>query len=200
MFTILPQFEQLEQAAELLDKCSPACARLALILVDNIAEVVMYQRARHEFAMDRAFGEVIRACAEPRSNADETWISRPIIEVYNQLHEAGLAHSVEAWLTDALPRDDDAPDTRTASDTLVGGLYGVVLGGAFFGESMFHRATDASKVCLVALVDHLRRCGFELLDVQFVNPHLEQFGVTEIPKSEYMQRLDHALRSGAQWA
>lgn len=154
----------------------------------------------YRVTMDRAFGEVIRACAEPRSNADETWISRPIIEVYNQLHEAGLAHSVEAWLTDAPPRDGDAPDTRTASDTLVGGLYGVVLGGAFFGESMFHRATDASKVCLVALVDHLRRCGFELLDVQFINPHLEQFGVTEIPRSEYMERLDHALRSGAQWS
>ncbi|MEZ6191383.1 MAG: leucyl/phenylalanyl-tRNA--protein transferase [Phycisphaerales bacterium] len=82
---------------------------------------------------------------------------------------------------------------------LVGGLYGVSLGGAFFGESMFHRATDASKVCLVKLVEHLRNNGFGLLDVQFVNPHLEQFGVYEISRDEYLDRLEAALNSGVRW-
>jgi len=135
---------------------------------------------------DRAFGEVIRACAQPRDEGVDTWISQPIIDVYNELHGAGLAHSVEAWSIDAQER-------------LVGGLYGVSLGGAFFGESMFHRATDASKVCLVALVEHLRERGFGLLDVQFVNPHLDQFGVMELSKEAYMKRLHQAIQSGAQW-
>jgi leucyl/phenylalanyl-tRNA---protein transferase len=132
---------------------------------------------------DRAFDEVLRACAKPRANDGDTWINPKIIGVYNELHDAGLAHSVEAW----------------AGDDLVGGLYGVALGGAFFGESMFHRATDASKVCLVALVEHLRARGFGLLDVQFVNPHLEQFGVTEISNEAYLVRLHEAIESGAMW-
>ena len=144
------------------------------------------QRVRSEcyrVTMDRAFGEVIRACAKPRAADKDTWINPRIVDVYTELHNAGLAHSVEAW----------------SGDDLVGGLYGVSLGGAFFGESMFHRATDASKVCLVALVEHLRGRGFGLLDVQFVNPHLEQFGVKEISHEAYMTRLHEVLESGAMW-
>lgn len=140
----------------------------------------------YRVTMDRAFERVIRACAEPRPSEAQTWINDAIIDVYYQLHAAGLAHSVEAWV------DEDEPE-------LVGGLYGVSLGGAFFGESMFHRATDASKVCLVKLVEHLRDNGFGLLDVQFVNPHLEQFGVYEISRDEYLGRLETALKSGARW-
>jgi leucyl/phenylalanyl-tRNA--protein transferase len=135
---------------------------------------------------DRAFKRVIRVCAEPRPSAIDTWINDEIIDIYCQLHDAGLAHSVEAWAGEH-------------ADELVGGLYGVALGGAFFGESMFHRATDASKVCLVELVEHLRDNGFSLLDVQFVNPHLKQFGVFEVSRDEYLERLASALDSGAKW-
>jgi leucyl/phenylalanyl-tRNA--protein transferase len=140
----------------------------------------------YRVTMNRAFERVIRACAEPRPSEAQTWINDAIIDVYCQLHAAGLAHSVEAWAGEGDPE-------------LVGGLYGVSLGGAFFGESMFHRATDASKVCLVKLVEHLRDNGFSLLDVQFVNPHLEQFGVYEISRDEYLERLEQALNSGARW-
>ena len=106
-----------------------------------------------------------------------TWISDEILESYQELHRLGIAHSVEAW----------------QDDRLAGGLYGVALGGAFFGESMFHRATDASKVALAALVERLRARGFSLLDVQWVTPHLEQFGAIEIPRSSYLKRLERAL-------
>ncbi len=140
----------------------------------------------YRITKDEAFNSVIRACAEPRPAEDDTWINDELVDVYCQLHEAGLAHSVEAW-------SDDDPSHP------VGGLYGVALGGAFFGESMFHRATDASKVCLVSLVDHLRARGFTLLDVQFVNPHLKQFGVTEITRTEYLERLEDALRLDVTW-
>ena len=97
---------------------------------------------------------------------------------YSALHERGIAHSVEAW----------------HGDTLAGGLYGVALGGAFFGESMFHRETDASKVAFVALVERLRSRGFTLLDTQWVTPHLEQFGAIEIRRSDYLRQLDRSLR------
>ena len=118
----------------------------------------------------------MRACAERRGE-DGTWISEEIIELYVTLHRLGLAHSVEAWL----------------GGQLAGGLYGVHLGGAFFGESMFHRVTDASKVALAALVDRMTRRGFELLDVQWVTPHLAQFGAVAIPRREYLSRLARAL-------
>jgi len=132
---------------------------------------------------DSAFDRVIRACAEPRPGAAETWISRQIIAVYGELHEMGLAHSVEAF----------------EGDELVGGLYGVALGGAYFGESMFSRRPDASQVCLVHLVEHLRSRGYRLLDVQFTNPHLEQFGVYEVPRDQYLRQLRAALESGVTW-
>src|SRR5690606_14447812 len=123
---------------------------------------------------------VIRACAEAdRDPLDAgTWIDAEIFESYCALHEAGFAHSVEAW-----------QDGR-----LAGGLYGVALGGAFFGESMFHHVTDASKVALVALVERLRDRGFILLDTQWTTEHLEQFGALEIPRPRYLRLLAQALR------
>jgi leucyl/phenylalanyl-tRNA--protein transferase len=127
-------------------------------------------------AVDTAFEAVMRACAA-REDDDGTWISEAIIESYVALFEAGFAHSVEVWQDDAL----------------VGGLYGVHIGGAFFGESMFHRVTDASKVALVSLVERLKTGGFTLLDTQWVTPHLVQFGATEIPRAEYLKRLNDAL-------
>jgi len=126
-----------------------------------------------EVKMDQRFGEVIHACAKRK----DTWINREIIESYERLHELGHAHSVETWQT----------------GKLVGGLYGVAIGGAFFGESMFHRKTDASKVALVALVQHLQGQKFVLLDTQWVTPHLVQFGAIEIPRSQYIRVLKRAV-------
>jgi len=133
------------------------------------------RQGRFEVSIDRDFAGVMGACAE--RPADGTWISDAILESYQALHRLGLAHSVE---------------TRREG-RLVGGLYGVHLGAAFFGESMFHRETDASKVALVALVDRLQRRGFRLLDVQWVTPHLERFGAIEIPRAAYLRRLRAAL-------
>ena len=121
----------------------------------------------------------MRCCAD----REETWINEAFITAYTQLHYAGLAHSVEAW------KDGE----------LVGGLYGVALGGAFMGESMFSRATDASKICLVALVEHLKARGYVLHDVQFWTPHLAMSGVKEIPRNEYERRLKEALRLRCTW-
>lgn len=126
-------------------------------------------------SFDRDFERVIRECATKRREG--TWISEEIVESYCRLHELGHAHSVEARL----------------HGKLVGGLYGVHIGGAFFGESMFHRATDASKVALVALVERLRERGFALLDTQWVTPHLAQFGTTEIPHRDYLRLLRRAV-------
>ena len=131
------------------------------------------RRGGFEIRIDHSFGAVMRACAARA----ETWISKEIIESYCELHRLGHAHSVEAW----------------RGGELAGGLYGVALGGAFFGESMFHRQTDASKVALHALVERLRERKFRLLDTQWTTPHLEQFGVVEIPRREYLRRLAEAL-------
>jgi leucyl/phenylalanyl-tRNA--protein transferase len=127
--------------------------------------------------IDQAFAEVMALCAEATPDRDETWINAGIRETYQRLHQLGVAHSVEAW--------DGA--------RLVGGLYGLKIGGAFFGESMFSRATDASKVALVHLVGRLKRAGFALLDAQFVNPHLAQFGTRPVPHDDYMRQLDLAV-------
>ncbi|MER3419401.1 MAG: leucyl/phenylalanyl-tRNA--protein transferase [Chloroflexota bacterium] len=131
------------------------------------------RRGRFDVRVNRAFGAVIRACAD----RPETWISDEIVRAYEDLHALGLAHSVETW----------------QEERLVGGLYGVALGGAFFGESMFSRVTDASKVALVALVERLRARGFTLLDTQFLTPHLARFGAVEIARAEYLRRLAAAL-------
>jgi leucyl/phenylalanyl-tRNA--protein transferase len=125
--------------------------------------------------VDTCFERVVRACADRPD--DGTWISEEIVESYLALHRLGLAHSVEAW----------------HGDRLAGGLYGVHLGRAFFGESMFHWVANASKVALVALVERLRRRGFLLLDVQWATPHLAQFGVVEISRRAYLRRLNAAL-------
>ena len=134
----------------------------------------------YEVRMDTDFEMVIQRCAE----REDTWINESFISTYTQLHYAGLAHSVEAW----------------KDGKLVGGLYGVALGGAFMGESMFSRATDASKVCLVALVKHLKARGFVLHDVQYWTPHLATLGVTEIPRKQYERRLRDALRLECTWS
>jgi leucyl/phenylalanyl-tRNA--protein transferase len=126
-----------------------------------------------EIKIDNSFGEVIRGCAKRK----DTWINHEIIESYEQLYDLGYAHSVEAW----------------SKNKLAGGLYGVTVGGAFFGESMFHRVRDASKIALVGLVDHLRARKFALLDTQWLTPHLQQFGAIEIPRSQYLKMLRRAV-------
>ena len=127
--------------------------------------------------VDAAFDAVLDACAASTPGREDTWINAPIRRLYLELHGRGFAHSIECW------RDE----------VLVGGLYGVTLGGAFFGESMFSRATDASKVALVHLVARLRLGGWRLLDAQFRTPHLDQFGLLEIPQHAYLKRLAEAL-------
>jgi leucyl/phenylalanyl-tRNA--protein transferase len=138
---------------------------------------------RFEIRCDTAFEAVIRACGEATADRPETWINDQIIGLFVELFHLGLAHSVEAW------QDGE----------LVGGLYGLSLGGAFFGESMFSRRTDASKVVLVHLVARLRQGGFRLLDTQFVTDHLKQFGAQEIPRAEYHRRLGDALDEPARF-
>ena len=136
-------------------------------------------------SVDRDFAATIRACAEPGPGRRDTWINDEIIALYVELHELGYAHSVEC-------RQETA---------LLGGLYGVSLGGAFFGESMFSRATDASKVALVHLVARLRAGGYRLLDTQFLTKHLAQFGAVEIAREKYLALLADALRHDADfWA
>jgi leucyl/phenylalanyl-tRNA--protein transferase len=132
------------------------------------------RKGTYEVRINQNFEAVIRACADRK----DTWIGTQIISAFVQFHKAGKAHSVEAY------REGE----------LGGGLYGVVLGGAFIGESMFSRMRDASKVCLVHLVERLRERGYVLLDCQIQNNHLARLGAIEIPESEYLQRLEHALR------
>lgn len=127
--------------------------------------------------VDHAFSRVMEMCAESAEGRESTWINSPILNLYSALHREGHAHSVECW----------------DRDELVGGLYGVSLGGAFFGESMFSRATDASKIALVHLVARLIEGGYVLLDAQFHNPHLEQFGLYEMPRSEFKKALSAAI-------
>lgn len=134
---------------------------------------------RYTIQVNTAFSQVMEACAAPAPGREETWISPPIITVYCQLQTAGFAHSVECW-----------QDGR-----LVGGLYGIAINSFFAGESMFSRQDNASKVALVHLVQRLKARGFLLLDVQFTTPHLQQFGVIEIPRRQYHARLAQAIRT-----
>lgn len=136
------------------------------------------RQGRFEVRFDHDFPAVMQGCAAITGTRTNTWINRDILRLYTDLHARGHAHSVECW-----------HDGR-----LVGGLYGVSLGGAFFGESMFSRMTDASKVALVHLVARLKAGGYTLLDAQFVTEHLTQFGTTEIPRADYRQRLAAAQR------
>ncbi len=135
----------------------------------------------YDVTVDTAFRATMAACATPAPGRSGTWINDRIVDLYCELNARGAAHSVECW----------------KDGVLVGGLYGVSLGAAFFGESMFSRATDASKVALVHLVARLRRGGFTLLDTQFVTDHLAQFGALEIPRSEYRERLADAIEAQA---
>lgn len=130
---------------------------------------------------DAAFEAVVRGCAEPTPERPKTWINEEIVRLYAALHRLGFAHSVETW----------------RGGELVGGLYGVALGAAFFGESMYSRVTDASKVALAQLVARLRLGGFRLLDTQFVTDHLQQFGAVEISRTQYHRRLTAAIQRKA---
>lgn len=141
------------------------------------------RRSDLRIQVDTAFPAVLAACAEPRPNAADTWINAEIQALYGAAHAQGHAHSVECW----------------RADRLVGGLYGVAIGGAFFGESMFARERDASKIALVALVALLRRQGFALLDAQFWTPHLAQFGAVEAPRAAFKRALRAALAKPARF-
>lgn len=138
----------------------------------------------YDIRIDTAFNAVIAQCAAQSATRKETWINKRIVSLYSQLHKMGCAHSVESW----------------QNGELVGGLYGIRIGAAFFGESMFSRATDASKVALVHLVARLNFGGFKLLDAQFVNSHLLQFGTQAIGKKHYQELLEPALNQEADFA
>lgn len=135
------------------------------------------RRGHFTITYDRAFKDVLLGCAD----REETWINDTIFALYCQLHDAGFAHSIEVW----------------HGEDLVGGVYGVTIGGAFFGESMFSRATDASKVALAYLVDRLRLAGYQLFDTQFITPHLARLGAVEIPRDHYHAILVDALAKEA---
>ena len=137
------------------------------------------RRKPFDIRFDTAFEAVMRGCAESTGDRPTTWINSTILSLYTTLHSYGYAHSVEAW----------------EGDELVGGLYGVSLGSAFFGESMFSRRTDASKICLVHLVERLREKGFTLLDTQFTTDHLKTFGAIDVPKADYAKLLEQAMES-----
>ncbi len=148
----------------------------------SLARTLRHGRFRH--SRDLAFGAVIARCAEPRPGREESWINPTIRESYEQLHAEGHAHSIEVW---------------DAQGALAGGLYGVRIGGAFFGESMFSRAPDASKVALAHLVARMRLGGFCLLDTQFLTVHLARFGAEEVARRVYLGLLEGALAVRASW-
>ncbi|WP_421994990.1 leucyl/phenylalanyl-tRNA--protein transferase [Roseococcus sp.] len=142
------------------------------------------RQSPYRVTANRAFERVIDECAAPRPSSPESWINAEIRALFLALHEQGHAHSIESW----------------QGETIVGGLYGVAIGGAFFGESMFSRADDASKIALVNLVARLRLCGFTLLDAQFQTAHLAQFGTQEVPRAIYKRMLSLAVDVPAEFA
>ena len=146
-----------------------------MIVSKSLAKAIRAEK--FEIAVDRDFDAVLAGCAESQPGREKTWINGRIARLFGELFDLGFVHTVEAWRDSAL----------------VGGLYGLALGGAFFGESMFHLERDASKVALVHLVARLRAGGFTLLDTQFVTPHLQSLGAIEISRADYRRRLDHAL-------
>ena len=135
------------------------------------------KRGLFRITRDTAFREVMEACAAPALDRPGSWITPEFVKAYTAAHMAGYAHSVECWL----------------GEELVGGVYGMQVGGLFAGESMFHRASNASKVALFHLVTHLRRQGFVLFDIQMVTPHTQRLGARSVPRAEYLQRLSHAV-------
>ncbi len=146
------------------------------VVSKSLAKAV--RQNKYQIRLDRDFDAVLAACAASRPGREKTWINDRIKNLFRQLFDLGFAHTVEAY----------------EDGELVGGLYGLALGGAFFGESMFHTAVDASKICLTYLVARLRYGGFQLLDTQFLTPHLESLGAVEITRADYRHRLDAALQ------
>ncbi|MGO8739468.1 leucyl/phenylalanyl-tRNA--protein transferase [Rhodoblastus sp.] len=175
---LFPMAEDAE--AEYLHWCDPRERGIfpldALIVSKSLAKTIRAQK--FAISIDSDFNAVLAGCAESRPGREKTWINQTIAVLFRELFEMGFVHTVEAW------RDGE----------LVGGLYGLALGGAFFGESMFHRAADASKICLIHLAARLRCGGFSLLDAQFVTPHLASLGAIEITRADYRRRLDAALQ------
>ena len=157
--------------------------RLDAFHVSRSLHKFMRNKQDFEIKTDRDFEGVMRACAEPSEGRTGTWINEDLIRVFCKLHKMGFAHSVECW----------------RGDELVGGLYGLHIGAVFCGESMFSRTPNASKVALYYLVEYMKRGGFTLLDAQFTNAHLEQFGITEMPREEYIKILEAGLNQSAQW-
>jgi leucyl/phenylalanyl-tRNA---protein transferase len=156
-----------------------------ILPLDGLHESRSLRRARRRFSIsiDTAFGDVMRACAEP--HRPHGWIDDDFVDAYTELHRLGWTHSVEA---------------RTAEGVVAGGVYGVAIAGLFAAESMFHRVTDAGKVALAALVDLLRAGGATLLDVQWTTPHLESLGAVDVPRAKYLELLADALaRPGPAW-
>lgn len=165
--------------------------------------VKVIRSGRFDIRVDTAFEEVMRRCGVPRSPEDESWISDELVSWYSALHRVGHAHCLEAWRHDPI----------RGRDILVGGIYGVSLGGAFFGESMFCTArdrfpdglrhpldgTDASKVCLALLVEHLRACGYGLFDTQMVTEHVRRFGAREVSRREFEELLDATADQPDRW-
>ncbi len=147
-----------------------------MVVSRSLAKTV--RQDRFSVVVDRDFDAVLEGCAAAAPNRPETWINSQIRTLYGQLHAMGYAHTVEAY----------------ADGELAGGLYGVALGAAFFGESMFHRRTDASKVCLLHLAARLKDSGYHLLDTQFVTPHLATLGAIEVPRARYRKRLAEAVK------
>jgi len=151
----------------------------------SLKKVIRKNKFRTSF--DQAFEQVLTACAAPREGSSGTWIGQEIKQAYLGLHQSGMAHSSEAWF----------------GGNLVGGVYGVALGRVFFGESMFHRVTDASKVAFVQLVGHLRQCGYRLIDCQVRTPHLATLGAREIPRDRFNELLGQycnlSAESPASW-
>lgn len=160
--------------------CQPH--RRAIVPLDSYraSRVVrsLVRRGAFDVCFNRDFEKVIRNCAAPRQEEAQTWISEEIIAVYTELHKHGLAHSVESY----------------SGGELAGGLYGLAVGGAFFGESMFYRLPNASKVAFDSLVIHLKKKSYELLDAQIMNSHLGRLGAVEVDHEEYIELLRHALR------
>lgn len=142
--------------------------------------VRVLRQNRFELTIDTAFEDVIKACASPAPGRTTTWISPEFVEAYAALHRHGSAHSVECWL----------------NDELVGGIYGVSIGGFFAGESMFHRVSNASKIALLHLIEHLRKRGFALFDIQMRTAVTQSFGAIEISRNDYLKRLHLATASG----
>jgi leucyl/phenylalanyl-tRNA--protein transferase len=141
----------------------------------SLAKVL--RQNRFQITQDQAFREVMEGCAEPRPGRGQTWVTREFLEGYTRLHERGHAHSVECW----------------QEGELVGGIYGVAIGGVFAGESMFHRVSNASKVAVCRLIEHLRERGFALFDIQMLTPITTQLGGITIPRADYLRRLAGAI-------